>query len=167
MAEVRWVTSGASALALDDRTFPVVFATWIGAPDTTLIRAFFAWNDAVLARVAQEHTVFVLISDGTAAARPDAAGRLLIADLTREMAKSHSAVEPLRAASLVVLDNPLVRGAMTAIGWLMGGMHNDYAASCAAAITFARERFEARGANWPAGLTPESYVPLRAPPART
>jgi hypothetical protein len=157
MAELRWVEGQKGALALDDRTFPVVFATWIGHSDESLIRAFYAWNDEQLKRVTREKCAFALITDAILAERPEAPVRSLIADLTREMQRTHAVAETYRTGSIVVLESALVRGALTAVGWLMGGMQTEYAPACAEAIQRIEARFRERGAPWPRGLTATSY----------
>lgn len=162
MPELRWVESTAGSVALDDRTYPVVFATWVGAADEKTLRAFFAWNDEILRRATREQRVFSMITDATRAGRPDAAARALIAELTKKMQQDHVAADPYRVVGPVVVDNPLVRGALTAVGWIMGtNLETEYAESCEAAIRTVQARFETRGARWPAGLTPSGYVPAR------
>ncbi len=162
MGEIRWVTSTSGSVALDDRTYPVVFATWIGSADAATLRAFFSWNDALLRRVTSERRTFTMITDATRAQRPDAAARSIIAELTQQMRRDHVASEPFRVVGPVVLDNPLVRGALTAVGWIMGtSLDTEYAPSCVEAITLVQQRFSARGAAWPEGLTATGYVPAR------
>lgn len=161
MGELRWVESQKGALGLDDRAFPVFFATWIGDADEASIRAFFAWNNRQLERALAERTPFSLITDAISAERPDAPARALIAELTREMGRTHGAAEPLRTGSIVVLENPFVRGALTAVGWLMGGMETEYAPTCAEAIKRTEARFRERGARWPVGLTASGYQRAR------
>jgi hypothetical protein len=158
MGELRWVESTRGSLALDDRAFPVLFATWVGHADEKTVRAFYAWNDVQLKRVALERTAFALITDAVAAERPDAPVRALLAELTRAMQKDHPTAETFRASSIVVLESPFVRGALTAVGWLMGGMETEYAPTCAEALQRSESRFRDRGAKWPVGLTPSGYV---------
>lgn len=162
MGEIRWVTSAAGAVALDDRTYPVMFGTWVGVAEAATLRAFFAWNDELLRRAARERRVFTLITDATRAGRPDAAARAIVADLTKAMQRDHVAAEAFRVVGPVVVDNPLVRGALTAVGWIMGtSLDTEYSDSCAAAIALVQRRFTERGAPWPEGLTPNGYVPAR------
>lgn len=162
MPELRWVTSPGGSIALDDRTYPVVFATWVGSAEAPTIRAFFEWNTAVLQRAVREKRVFSMITDATRADRPDAAARALIAELTSEMRRKHVDAEAFRIVGPVVVDNPLVRGALTAVGWIMGtSLDTEYADTCASAISLVQRRFADRGASWPAGLTPTGYQQAR------
>ena len=162
MGELRWVSSGGSSVALDDRTYPVVIATWIGVADAVTLRAFFDWNNEIVARATRERRVFSMITDATRAGRPDAAARSLIAELTEQMQRDHKDADAYRVAGPVVVDNPLVRGALTAVGWIMrSGLETQYSESCAAAIAYVQKRFADRGASWPEGLTPTGYVPAR------
>jgi hypothetical protein len=162
MGELRWVNSTTGSVGLDDRTYPVVFATWVAAADATTLRAFFAWNDEILKRAKKERRVFSMITDATRAAGPDAAARALIAELTKEMQRKHPEIDALRIVGPVVVDNALVRGALTAVGWIMGtSLETEYAASCADAIALVKSRFEQRGAAWPDALDAKKYVPAR------
>jgi hypothetical protein len=162
MNELRWVSSPNGSVALDDRTYPVLFTTFVGASDHTTLRAFFDWNDAFLARAEREKKMFTMITDASVASAPDANARVLIAELTKKMQRDHPAADALRIPGPVVIDNPLIRGALTAVGWIMGtSLETEYADSCEAAITIVKQRFEARGAAWPVGLTPKGYVPAR------
>jgi hypothetical protein len=162
MGELRWVSSTGGSVALDDRTYPVVFATWIGSADATTLRGFFDWNTEILRRATREKRVFSMITDATRANRPDAAARAMIAELTKDMQVKHADSDAYRVVGPVVVDNPLVRGALTAVGWIMGtNFETEYADSCASAITIVQKRFVARGAPWPAELTPTGYTPAR------
>lgn len=162
MGELRWVTSGAGAVALDDRHYPVVIATWEGPADAVTLGTFFDWNDDVLRRAIQDRRHFSLITDAARAERPDAAARAIIAERTQRMQRERADADPYRIVGPVVLDNPLVRGALTAVGWLMGtSLDTEYAPSCAAAIATVRDRFASKGAPWPASLDPKRYVPAR------
>lgn len=162
MGEIRWVTSGVGAVALDDRHYPVVLATWEGPASATTLGAFFDWNDDVLRRAIAEKRHFSLITDAARAARPDAAARAIIAERTQRMQRERAAADPYRIVGPVVLEDPLVRGALTAVGWIMGtSLETEYAASCEEAIALVRGRFAAKGAAWPASLDPARYVPAR------
>jgi len=162
MGELRWVTSTGGSVALDDRTFPVVFATWVAAAEAPTLRAFFEWNGRVLERAVRERRAFSLITDATRAAGPDAAARAMIAELTAQMQRDHPAADKYRVVGPVVVSNPIIRGALTAVGWIMGtNLETEYSESCAAAITLVQARFAERGAQWPEGLTPQGYVPAR------
>ncbi len=162
MGEVRWVSSPIGSVALDDRTFPVVFVTWIGVADAATLRPFFEWNAQILRRAVKERRPFSMITDATLAGRPDAAARSIIAELTQQMQRNHADADPYRVLGPIVVDNPLVRGALTAVGWIMGnGLEVEYADSCPSAITLVQKRFEDRKADWPTGLTARGYVPAR------
>ena len=162
MGEVRWVSSPIGSVALDDRTYPVVFVTWIGVADAATLRPFFEWNGQILRRAVKERRTFSMITDATRAGRPDAAARSIIAELTKQMQRTHADADVYRVVGPIVVDNPLVRGALTAVGWIMGtSLDAEYADSCPAAIALVQKRFAERGADWPVGLTARGYVPAR------
>jgi hypothetical protein len=157
MGELRWVESTKGAVALDDRAFPVLFVTWAGWADDKTVRAFFTWNEAQLTRVVSERVAYAMINDAIDAERPDAPTRALLAELTTKLQKEHARSEPYNASSVLVIESPVVRGAITAIGWLMGGLDVECAPTCAVAIERTQERFRARAAPWPMGLTATGY----------
>lgn len=144
-------------MAVDDRTYPVLFATWVGHSSLETMRAFYEWNDTQLKRVVADNVRFALITDAIDAERPNAPVRQMIADKTKEMQRTHVKAEALRTSSIVVVENPFVRGALTAVGWLMGGMETEYAANLPEAITRTEGYFRAKSASWPVGLTPNGY----------
>ncbi len=97
---------------VDTVAFPIILIRIPADPDERTLEAFFASYEAVIARGQR----FITISDATAvSSRPSPVVRKRIADWT-------SKIEPKMVALSVgdarVVQNALIRGAMTAIGWL-------------------------------------------------
>ena len=146
------------SIVLDDRYEPIVIATWFGAPDSDAIRRFFAWNDAVIDR-ARLRGGYVLISDSNEAKRPAPLERRLISELTLAMPED---AKVLNVGNYVVLNNPLIRGALTAMQWLSPSPWAiTTVGSCADAITRSLEDLKRAKLSAPDGLDAAEY---RAPP---
>lgn len=106
---------GERAIVADDRYFPVLWLTWWGESNEALVHGYFEWHAEQLRRAQVENTKLVVVTDGRNAKRPPPTVRRLIGELTTELGP---AAEQLSVATLLVLDNPVVRGAATAITWL-------------------------------------------------
>lgn len=152
------VADPGGSIVLDDRYEPILIATWFGAPGAESIRRFFAWNDAVLAR-ARLRGGYVLITDSNEAKRPAPLERRLISELTAAMPEDATA---LNVGNYVVLNNPLIRGALTAMQWLSPSPWAiTTVASCAEAITRSLADLEQAKLSAPSGLVAADY---KAPP---
>ena len=101
-----------STIVLDDARAPVLVATWSGTATVRNVERFYAWarDQASLAR--KSGALLVMVSDAIDAGRPGADVRQAFA--TEQMESD------IIIASPTVITNPLVRGALTAVGWLLG-----------------------------------------------
>jgi hypothetical protein len=153
----RWIHGEADdVIVVDDTHFPLVVATWIGAPTPPAVRDYFAWLNAILERAQREGTSFVNVGDGRLAGVPSAAVRALIADLSKEWYARHAGKQ-LKA--VVVVDNPLIRGVLRALAWLAGDLDTEQIATCEEALTFAVRLLERSGVKPPRGLVPSAWQP--------
>lgn len=106
------IVDGESELFLDDALSPFSIATWVGPATLQLIAKFHSWAEQQVAAAKREGKPVIMVNDGTAAGRPPADVRRAFAELRLD--------PEVPIKSFVVVTNPLVRGAMTAIGWLIG-----------------------------------------------
>ena len=142
------------SITLDGRYHPVAIATWDGQADEASIRKFFEWNAEVV-RMAADAGGYILITDATTAKRPPPNSRRLIAELTNAIDES---ANQLSLANYVVLTNPLVRGALTAIQWISAQPGDiTYVDTCDEAIKRSIETLKAAGMPVPEGLNPAAY----------
>ncbi len=148
----------AGSLVFDERYYPVLVATWQGSATAGAIEHYFLHNDRNLRIAIASGQHFAMINDAAKAARPDAQARALIAKYTQRMKDELGAADALRAANFVVVTNALVRGALTAIGWIVGGMDHEYASSVEDALERSRALLAARGVSWPEDLSPSGYA---------
>lgn len=161
----RWIQgSSGDSIALDDAYFPIIVATWFGAATESAVRAYFSWLHEMLARAASEKVPLVNVTDAGPAANPSASVRRLVAELTLGWGKVNGSQYPI--TSYVIIENPLIRGALTAIGWMHGDMKSNNVATCAQALDLAIADLTRAGHRAPPGLDPRRWRrPVRLQPA--
>jgi hypothetical protein len=138
---------GNSQLLLVEELAPIFIATWIGPATLPLVAVFQEWTEArVDEAVAAGHPAF-LISDASAAGLPSAAVRRAFAEQKLDAA----------TRSYVVITNKVMRGAMTAVAWLMGEELD--VVTCR---TLADALAQASEATRSCGLTPPSSAAIEA-----
>jgi hypothetical protein len=107
-------TDGEASLIVDDSHGALYIATWFGAPNDRVVTRYFDWFDRTVGRHLRDKAPFVLITDALDTARPTPSARKLIAERTDAM----PAFGELNVGNYLVLSNPLVRGAITAMQWI-------------------------------------------------
>ncbi|MEM7152647.1 MAG: hypothetical protein AAF799_07385 [Myxococcota bacterium] len=144
--------SGSSVIYCDDSHFPVVISTWIGAATLDNSQEYLTWMDAQLQRATREEVRLISISDSADAKRPPPEVRRLFVDWINNNEES-------TGDSFVVITNALVRGALTAIGWLAPSAQKvNTVKDLPTALSKARGLLAERGLTVPGGLTSERYV---------
>jgi hypothetical protein len=137
------------ALYLDDALSPILVATFVGTSTVKLVDLFHQWCDEHDAICQREGRPLIMISDATRAGRPPA-------DVRRAFAE-HSFTGETR--SYAVIDNPLIRGAMTAVGWLVGDKFDVISCKTLAdAFELASEFARARGLQPPPASALTNYA---------
>lgn len=106
------IRDGDSTVFLDDDHLPILIVTWVGAATVANIKRFYAWGSERAATASADGKLLVMINDALDAGRPGPEARNAFA--------KHQMASDVVIASPVVITNPLVRGAMTAVGWLLG-----------------------------------------------
>ncbi|MFV8756150.1 hypothetical protein ACNOYE_36840 [Nannocystaceae bacterium ST9] len=154
------VVDGGAELVLDDRLSPILIATWFGSATPRTVDAFHAWVDERIADARSRGDRLTLVNDSIDADRP--------APEARRKFTEHELDASVLVASPVVLTNPLVRGAMTAIGWVLGdkmkGVHSS--ATLPEAFEHARNALREVGARPPPPSRLNGYQrPGRSPVA--
>lgn len=125
----RFVASRGEVI-FDDQHWPFLFVTWRGTADVATVDAYFDAQQEATERARAEGTRLVVVSDALEAENPPAVVRRRIAERSDAMR-----YEDAHAASFVVLANPLVRGALTAIRWWSSSsLSVQYVATCEEAI---------------------------------
>jgi hypothetical protein len=146
---------GDSGVIGDIRAFPVQITTFFGQTTESLMRHYFAWSYEVTAMAKARDTRFVLISDNSLAIRPEPTVRRVVAEL---IDGGPPEAATLIAATFVVYESALVRGAVTAIQWLSNRNWNlTTVPSVQHGITAALAKLTAEGIALPVGLSAETY----------
>ena len=144
-----------SAVVIDDSARGIVFATWFGEPTIPLVDRYFEWHGAYLDRLRKERGRFALITDTFATARPSPNARKRIADRTAALGPD---TQELTVGSYLVVENALIRGAITALAWLHAPLAETQAVgSPALAIDAALRDLDAAGIPRPTNLSPATY----------
>lgn len=106
------IRDGESAVVVDDDHLNVLVITWVGPATVRNVERFYEWARPRVAKAQAAGRFLVLINDALDAERPGPEVRAAFA--------RHNFEGDVVLASPVVLTSALVRGAMTAIGWMMG-----------------------------------------------
>ena len=137
---------GQAGVVLDGSHYPVLLTDWIGVPSEALVQRYFAAYIAMLEQIARTGGHAVLITTTEQAGRPPANVRKLIADLTSE---HRELINRVVVGNAVVLNNPLIRGAMTAMSWLDPSLRVPYLANLREGMAYARETLGDHGVELP------------------
>ena len=143
-------------LTFDDRYFPIVVMRWDGLADIEAAK----WGMDHLAGASKtavaRGTRLVSISDARRARRPSAEVRKYFA---AESARGLPEQADVVINTYVVLDSALLRGALTAIGWLSPSVQSvKTTATIEEAIEQALQDLEANGVARPHGLSAATYT---------
>jgi hypothetical protein len=134
---------GDSLIYLDARYFPTIITTWVGTANVENCEWFASWYDAQIDRAIAEGVKIVSISDTLDASRPPPEVRKFFADW---MDRLGDRADEGSLQSIAIIPNPLMRGALTAVGWvnpkarLVKGV-----ASLSDALHSAQAAYESRG----------------------
>ena len=139
-------------LVLDDRLSPILIATWFGSATAQTVQAFEVWLDERIAEARARGERLTLINDSIDADRPKPEARRRFTE--------HEFDSEVLIALPAVITNPLVRGAITAIGWVLGDKMKAVSswASLPEAFEFARGALRDAGARPPPPSRIQGYV---------
>jgi hypothetical protein len=111
----RSFASTGGSLVVDDRYFPLILSRWSGEITMEVIQQHIAFLTGMLDRARAEGLLVAEVSDGREAERPPATMRKLLAERVEDLFGRYP--EMLRPTH-VVIDNPVLRGVLTAMSWL-------------------------------------------------
>ncbi len=139
-----------SQFVLDDSRFPLIICTLSGAPDDAMFESMFVEFEKTMHR----RKPYVLVTDVRALTKvANARQRQLMSDRLKAIEEKYGS---LRQGSVLILESSLVRGALTALHWIMGRSTQDRIAPNMEAALDEAEKFAAMS-----GLTiPPSRVRL-------
>lgn len=105
----------ASAIVIDEESWPIWRSTWFGAATERLVSEYFARMDLVLRRTRAQHERLVMLTDTYLTEAASARVRQRIGELSRS--QTHMA-QDLVVASFTIIENPVIRGVVTALAWI-------------------------------------------------
>lgn len=148
-----------SGLVLHDARYsPVLISTWIGRSDLDAARWHASIERAAVTAAVRSGTRVVSISDATRAERPAPEVRKFWAE---HVDSNPAELSDANLATFVVVASPLMRGVMTAIGWMSERARAiESFPSLAVAVEAALERLDEHGIPRPAELSTEYRAPL-------
>lgn len=111
-------TDADSAVVLDDTFDPVIIVSWIGEPTLPLVEIYQRWQAEQIQRAKSNGHRLISLTDCTLTERPNSRVRKAFSE---EPADGQAVV----IKSVVVVTNPVIRGALTAVKWLMGDRFGD------------------------------------------
>lgn len=152
---LRTAVDGESSVTIDDALWPIVIATWFGRPTEDLVDRYFDLHAQLLERAREEHTRLVLVTDTFATERPSPMARKRIVDRTEAQP---SDVRHLTVESFIVIENPVIRGVVTALAWVYPKMsESKNVGSLAAALEGSIDALRNAGIATPKHLVPSAY----------
>lgn len=136
------LSDGQASVTIDTTRFPLLISDWVGAPSPGLVEQYYTAYVSLLNELAADGRRCVMLTTTEKAARPSADARERIAKLTDEHA---ALIQSIVVANAVVLTNPLIRGAMTAISWMNPTVRVPYLSSLEAGYAWATEELDRHG----------------------
>ena len=141
--------SDGEKLLLDTRYFPIVFGVFDGPLTEKIVDEYYGWRKPVTAYAASLGQKIIMVIDADKAGIP----KPTVRKKTSEYAAGDKD-DPGFDISIFIVNNPLMRGALTAMIWVMGTekAQAGWAANYADAAAKAVERL-----GQPTNLDPSTY----------
>jgi hypothetical protein len=156
VSKVRMLTDDGCSVLIDETFSPVVIVSFYGVITKKLLLEFVAWYREYLGSLRPSQK-FVMINDPRGVPTHSPTLRKIAAE---EMQKFAASMKMHNLHNILIIDNALLRGAITAIGWLINKDVGYAARDMHDAITVALRALTSAGLPLPVGLEATSY---RAP----
>ncbi|HEY1098858.1 MAG TPA: hypothetical protein VGF99_08010, partial [Myxococcota bacterium] len=101
---------------LDDSAWPIAYARFTGESSLEGFQRYTAWLEAMVERARREQCRFVCVNDARGTSMVSAEVRRAMAAWVSDHGKT--AFDGVALGTIVVVDNVIVRGVMTAISWV-------------------------------------------------
>lgn len=135
-------------VVLDATTLPIVVATWAGRADESLVDRYFEELRELLEALEGRGTQALMLTLTERAGQPSAVTRHRITEHTLAL---RDQLERVFFANAVVVENPLIRGALTALGWVDPSLRVPYLPDRATARKWAQAQLCLMNCEFPAG----------------
>ena len=147
---------GTAAVVIDQRHLPsLMFVSWHGQATEKVVRGYFGWMNQ-FHRDLGDRQRYVMVVDLMDNQPVSASARKMIAQVYAENFGEED--QRFSLGMILVVQNPLLRGAMTAVGWLIKhDLKLHFAGSNKEAIADALTLFQQGGVSSPIGLSPDTF----------
>jgi hypothetical protein len=157
------LVDGECSEVVDNTYWPILIATWFGRPSEALVEKYFGEHDRHVQRARNANEKIIVITDTFATERPNPVARKRIVELTEAQGDAARAVT-LR--SYIVIENPVIRGVVTALGWVYPKFaDSENVGSLAQALELGVEALRSLGIPAPVGLVPARHTRPARPTA--
>lgn len=129
-------------VSIDARQLPLLVAIWRGTPSLPVMEQYFAKHQAIIEALDAKGERCILLTRTEKAGRPPAEVRRFITTRTDEL---RGLLSRVIASSSIVVTNPLVRGAMTAMSWVDPDLRVPMHASVTEGYAWARQALAMHG----------------------
>jgi hypothetical protein len=153
---VRRFASASGTIVVDDRYLPILLHKWQGRVEAEEAREFINYMIELLEQAQARGEVVINVSEGLEAERPDPVTRKVVGEMS-DIANQRFP-ETLMQPGCVVLESRVLRGVITALGWITRrGLTVTTHATLPEAILDAMDRLAAKGVPLPEDLDPYAY----------
>ncbi len=140
---VESIEGSAGAIVIDDRYSPLIVTSFMGDVDLQVG----TWYEKTIQRIIERETLYgrrvVNVHDASRSTRTSPEMRKFWAEMS---ARNHATMDAKMLGNIVVITSPLMRGVLTAVGWLNPRVASlQVFASVDSAVTEALEILEAAG----------------------
>ena len=135
----------------DDSFYPLTFARFTGETTMDDAKALADWQDALTERARGDGVKLISLFDARGTTKVTAEVRRELGEWTKRTDANSQEIQPV---TVVILDSALVRGAMTAIGWISSSVaRTTPAKSIDEAVAVIQRRCREEGLDIPPGLS--------------
>jgi hypothetical protein len=143
-------------IVVDAQHFPLMFTKFVGEVSRDMFAEYFNWVRKVNERARRADIRVITVSDISRGKRPPVDVRKFVAEEQDRVVETYGSTN---MASYIVVENALVRGALTAIGWsTKKGLDATPVRSIGEGIDRAFADFDANRIERPRNLRARSYA---------
>lgn len=144
------IIDGEASIIIDERHHPVIVTTWFGEATIDTVDQYYDWLGPRLAKARARGERLVLLNDTFAVERPTPMVRKRLAEKTKAQNQDHGRA---MVGSVVVIESALIRGAVTALGWILPSLaDSEFVGSLEEAIDRSIAILDREGIRAPSGL---------------
>lgn len=136
-------------LELDDSLYPVLVTRWAGETTLEELERFIAWYDGQLKKAIERKDLIFSISDAGSLLKSAPPVRKRVAEWMNLKTEAEVAVV---LYSIMIIQNPIIRGVLTAVTWMSNRKETKIMRSVEDALALAETALPERGIPLPQGF---------------